>query len=125
MEWTWQEIIPALIGILGIVPNILALIRNCKKFQHDLPSKLYAVLNVMNFTICAVTAVRFLNDALDVAVRLFLNPFTAVWTCVICTTRLIALNNPFYRIKTRTFWIVSVPVSFAMPLGALYSVHCD
>ena len=46
----------------------------------------------------------------------FANPLTCAWTCCILVVRLIAIKHPFYQIREKLFWYISLPATLIFTL---------
>eukprot|EP00116_Pleurobrachia_bachei_P004110 sb/3464372/ len=103
-----EKIAIAVFGFSGLIANIAAVVHRWK--TPGLASRLYVVLGLFDMITCLIMVFQ-LSGIKSMNYVLYANQASAVWTCVISATRLIAVSTPFYRINQRILWVVSLLVT--------------
>ena len=119
--WTFAEKCIIAIGTAGMIGNASSLLYNCRR--KGFPRRLYNVLNIIDFSVCIIgiisqsIPITFKNgesNYKDLIVLInyyaFANQSSALWTCIMSGTRLLAMSQPFYQINKPLFWKISTAI---------------
>eukprot|EP00116_Pleurobrachia_bachei_P007600 sb/3467862/ len=115
---SFLEISMFTIGTVGVIGNASSLWYNCRR--KGFPRRLYVVLNIIDFSVCilGIVAIGILLKVLPnvkdriMAVNYYAlaNQSSALWTCIMSGTRLLAMSRPFYQINKTLFWTISTAI---------------